>query len=66
MLSLTGCAAKTASVETDLFCEVAQPISWSKKDTDQTIKEVKAHNNVGKELNCRKINSAWKVRYEQK
>lgn len=32
------------------FCRIAKPISWADEDTDQTIKEVKAHNAVGVKL----------------
>lgn len=39
---LASCAKTTATAETS--CLVWRPISWSKKDTDQTIEEVKAHN----------------------
>lgn len=49
-LTLGGCATTTASGGTDapktVVCKVFQPISWSSKDTDETIKEVKAHNAV--------------------
>lgn len=32
------------------FCRVAEPITWSAKDTDRTIAQVKEHNAVGKSL----------------
>lgn len=32
------------------FCKVAEPIYWSGRDTDQTIKQAKEHNAVGKSL----------------
>jgi len=53
MLTLSGCATKTGSGEkTDvsalLFCDGAKPITWSAKDTDGTLKQVRAHNAVGK------------------
>ena len=32
------------------FCSVAEPIYWSGLDTKPTIKQVKAHNAVGKAL----------------
>ena len=44
---LSGCVTTTVSAGTDVFCASAQPISWSINDTDQTIREVKAHNAVG-------------------
>lgn len=30
------------------FCDIARPIWWSRKDTLETIKQVKVHNAVGK------------------
>lgn len=36
----------------DLNCLVYAPISWSKSDTPETIKEVKIHNAVHKSV-CR-------------
>jgi hypothetical protein len=42
LLILSGCATKTASVETS--CSVFGYITWSKKDTDLTIQQVKVHN----------------------
>lgn len=53
MLTLASCASQTASNETDaarLFCTVARPITWASADTDQTIREIKAHNAVGARL----------------
>lgn len=57
MLTLTSCEHLTGSGETetpiagaDTFCRVAQPITWSSRDTDETIREVKAHNAVGVRL----------------
>lgn len=53
MLPLAACGTLTASGGTDLppevdpvkvACEAFGPISWSSRDTDQTIREVKAHN----------------------
>jgi len=42
---LTGCATTTASVGTDaVACSAFEPIRWSKKDTDDTIRQVKEHN----------------------
>lgn len=56
LLTLTGCATTTASVEPTTssltFCDGAKPIYWAKRDTTETIKQVKAHNAVGKEA-CR-------------
>lgn len=61
ILILNACAMMTVSVETRLFCEVAKPILWSTRDTDETIKQAKAHNAVGKRLDCAKVNSEWKA-----
>lgn len=36
----------------ETFCAIAQPITWSTRDTDQTIREVKSHNATGVAL-CR-------------
>ncbi len=56
MLTLSACASLTGSGATeppkpepgaDTFCRIAKPITWSSRDTDQTIREVKAHNSTG-------------------
>lgn len=45
LLMLPGCATMTASVGTDaVACSAFEPIRWSKKDTDETIRQVKEHN----------------------
>jgi len=47
LLSLSGCASLTGIAATrpvDTSCEAFKPISWSVKDTDETIIEVKRHN----------------------
>lgn len=48
MLILTGCATTTGSAAiepgADTYCRIAKPITWSAADSDQTIREVKAHN----------------------
>jgi hypothetical protein len=44
LLILTGCATLTASVGTDaVACSAFEPIRWSKKDTDDTIRQAKEH-----------------------
>lgn len=51
---LTGCALLTSLSgpkkptydPRPLMCQVFVPIHWSPKDTDDTIKEIKAHNAV--------------------
>ena len=53
-MTLTGCASLTRlndpiKPEYDprkTFCQVFTPILWSKRDTDETLKQVKAHNDV--------------------
>lgn len=53
---LASCASLTGSAGTDplpgagAFCEIARPVTWSSRDTDETILQVKAHNAVGKRL----------------
>jgi hypothetical protein len=45
LLILAGCATTTASVGTDaVACSAFEPIRWSRKDTDETIRHVKVHN----------------------
>lgn len=45
LLILPGCATMTGTAETNgAACNVWKPISWSVKDTDQTIAEVKVSN----------------------
>lgn len=34
----------------DTSCEAFKPITWSSQDTDQTIREIKAHNAAIKAL----------------
>lgn len=62
MLILSGCATLTALGETETdraYCDAFRPISWSARDTDQTIREVKAHNATGRDI-C-----AWQVPPEE-
>jgi hypothetical protein len=62
MLTLSGCATMTGSggvsdksVQANniqglgraAFCDVAQPLRWSGRDTDETIKQAKLHNQTG-------------------
>jgi hypothetical protein len=53
-LTLSGCATTTGisatSAVTSVACRSFQPITWSSRDTDETILEVKAHNAVWSEL----------------
>lgn len=46
--SLSGCVPNMTAAY--VYCEVEAPITWSTKDTDQTIAEVKSHNAVFKSL----------------
>jgi len=58
-LPLAACTGMTASGGTELppevdpvkvACEVFRPITWSLRDTEDTIREVKAHNAAWKAL----------------
>lgn len=45
ILPLTGCSSLTGTVETNKsVCGVWRNVSWSSKDTPQTIVEVKVNN----------------------
>ena len=45
LLILQGCATTTGSAGTDVVaCSTFEPIRWSAKDTDETIRRVKEHN----------------------
>ena len=51
MQTLSGCATTTGSNgATSVFCASAKPIQWDDADTDETIRQAKAHNAVGKKL----------------
>lgn len=43
---VTGCVKTTAIGAIDVYCGSVRPITWSTRDTDQTIREVKANNAV--------------------
>lgn len=47
---LPGCGTTTASGGADVFCRATRPISWAIGDTDETIRQAKAHNAVGRAL----------------
>lgn len=52
---LTGCATTTAtSVQNRAVCSVWKDIGWSKKDTTQTITDVKV-NNARRDVWCRDV-----------
>lgn len=42
-----GCQHQTPTVATDTFCDIARPISYSSRDTDQTRAEILSHNAAG-------------------
>lgn len=49
MQILTGCQTTTGSAVADgSFCQIAKPIYWDARDTDETIKQAKEHNAIGK------------------
>ena len=50
MLTLAGCATTTGTGATKVYCGAAAPIAWSVSDTDETIRQAKAHNAVGRRL----------------
>ena len=50
ILMLAGCAIKTRTVVIDTGCTSMQIIRYSKMDSDQTIRDVKAHNAVWRHL----------------
>ncbi len=50
LLMTAGCATTTPSAATRGACGAFRPISWAPADTDPTIRQVKAHNAVGREL----------------
>ncbi len=50
LLMLAGCATTTGSGGTDVFCSAARPLRWSAADSDETIRQAKGHNAVGRAL----------------
>lgn len=49
--ALAGCVSPTAGSATKAaLCDQFRPISWSGKDTDETIAQAKAQNAVGTKL----------------
>ena len=57
-LILAGCETMTGSVATKpapdprATCAAWEPIRWSGKDTDDTIRQAKGHNATGRALGC--------------
>lgn len=47
---LAGCATTMGSGATRVYCGAAAPIRWSLSDTDETIRQAKAANAVGRRL----------------
>lgn len=56
MMGLTACQTMDI-VATDLSCDVFRPISWSKKDTVQTTKQVREHNAAWVSLCVKDVNN---------
>ncbi len=50
LTTLAGCATATDGGGTEVFCRAARPLRWSVADTDETIRQAKAHNAVGRTL----------------
>lgn len=49
--TLAGCQTAGGVTETrSALCDQFQPIRWSSQDTDQTVREAKAHNATGKAI----------------
>ncbi len=46
LTSLRGQTPKPTHDPRTAMCKAFQPISWNKKDTDDTLRQVKAHNDV--------------------
>ena len=53
-LTLSTCMMTTGSSVTDprATCAAWEPIRWSGKDTDDTIRQAKGHNATGRALGC--------------
>lgn len=49
-LTLGACATTTGGGGTDVYCRASEPIRWSRSDTDETIRQAKAHNAAGAKL----------------
>lgn len=47
---LTGCTATGSGATRAALCDQFQPVRWSMHDTDETIRQVKELNAVGKKL----------------
>lgn len=44
LLPLAGCATTTPTFVTDTSCLAFEPITYSRRDTPETIKQIKGHN----------------------
>ena len=49
-LILPGCVTTTGGAGTEVFCRTQAPICWSVKDSDETIRQAKRINAIGKEV----------------
>jgi outer membrane biogenesis lipoprotein LolB len=64
LLILTGCATTTASAETDaVACSAFEPIRWSKKDADETIRQVKESDLLGRRAIAALANTSSACRF---
>lgn len=53
LLTLPGCVTAMGSSGTETgkaICDQFRPLRWSDKDTDETIRQAKANNAVGKAI----------------
>ncbi len=48
--AIEGCATSPLVGGPNTFCKIAEPITWSSRDTAETVIGVRSHNAVGKEL----------------
>lgn len=58
-LTLTGCVTTTDGagtkprpIDARATCAAWEPMRWSRNDTDDTIRQAKAHNATGRALGC--------------
>lgn len=51
-LILTGCQSTTRTGATDAVCSIFPPITWSSRDTPETIEQVRRHN-AGRDSYCK-------------
>jgi len=46
----SGAISGLAQKQVLTFCDAGQPIRWSVKDTDETIRQARAHNAIGRKI----------------